>query len=892
MNVTALRCEYKINPLGIDAAKPRLSWALESDRRGARQTAYQVLVAASPADLDADQGTLWDSGEVASDQCAHVVYAGAALHARQRAWWKVRVWDEAGAATAYSAPAWWEMGLLDRAAWVGDWIGASVVGGPRTGVPCPFLRKPFATADRPIASARLYVTALGLYECYLNGARVGDEVFAPGWTDYNTRVQYQVYDVTDLLRAGANALGAILGDGWYCGHVAHAGRQRYGDRPRLRAQLMIDYADGSGQTIATDASWRTLTGPILESDLLMGESYDARLEFPGWSEPGFDAAGWLPVSVFDDPGVALVARVNPPVRRIEELRPVAPPSPQRDSWNHPVWVYDLGQNMVGWARLKVSGPAGTTVRLRFAEMLNPDGSIYTENLRGARATDLYTLRGDGEEVYEPRFTFHGFRYVEVAGYPGEPPADAVTGVVAHSDTPPAGAFACDDPLINQLQHNIVWGQKGNFLEVPTDCPQRDERMGWAGDAQVFIRTAAYNMDVAAFFTKWQQDLADAQTEAGQFPAVAPNPAVFGEDGGPAWADAGVICPWTVYLCYGDTRLLETHYDSMARFIDYLKASSPGFIRCHPDADGWEGFGDWLSIDADTPKDLIGTAYFAYCARLMARIAGVLGKVEDAEAYERLFQDVRRAFADRFVTPDGLIVGQTQTACVLALHFDLLPDHLRPAAVEALVRDITRRGMHLSTGFVGAAYLLPTLTEAGRLDVAYALLGQKTFPSWLYPVTQGATTIWERWDGWRHDKGFQNPGMNSFNHYAFGAVGAWLYRTVAGIDADPAQPAYRHIIMRPRPGGGITSARGHHDSLYGRIASEWRIAGGGFDWRVTVPPNTTATVYVPAGASDAIAEGGQPAAEAEGVTFLRWEDGAAVFAVTSGSYHFTVAGGAP
>ncbi|MFQ3630881.1 family 78 glycoside hydrolase catalytic domain [Roseiflexus sp.] len=891
VTVGHLRCEYLEQPLGIDVSRPRLSWRLFGDQRGVRQTAYRIVAAPSADDVAAEQNLLWDSGRVESDQSIHVVYDGGRLRSRQRVFWRVQVWDAHGN-VAISPIAWWEMGLLRRSDWSASWIGAPLVGGRWTTIPAPFLRRSF-TLDAPVLQARLYITALGLYECTINGQRVGQDLFTPGWTDYRRRVQYQVYDVTDALHEGENVIGVILGDGWYCGHVAWAGRQNYGDRPKLLAQLMITHSDGSTQTVVSNRSWRYAFGPILESDMLHGESYDARLEFPGWNMPGFDDAAWQPVDLFAAPDIAMVATRGPTVQRHEELRPINPPTAFP---SHQVtrWVFDMGQNMVGWVRLRVQGPAGTTVTIRYAEALNPDGTIYTANLRSARATDHYTLRGDGEEVWEPRFTFHGFRYVELSGYPGAPDIDAVTGIVVHSATPPTGEFSCSDPLINQLQHNIVWGQKGNFLDVPTDCPQRDERLGWTGDAQVFIRTAAFNMNVAPFFTKWTQDLEDAQSPEGAYPPVAPLAGISGlPDGGPAWADAGIICPWTIYLCYGDTRLLETHYPSMQRFIAYLERSSRDFIRCYEDYPGFRGFGDWLALDGSgrtdggTAKDLIGTAFFAYSARLLSRIAAILGHQRDATRYRRLFERVRQAFITRYVTAAGRVAGETQTGYVLALHFDLLPPELRSAAADALARDIRARGTRLATGFVGTPYLPHVLTDAGCLDLAYALLLQRTWPSWLYPVTQGATTIWERWDGWTHDKGFQDPGMNSFNHYAYGAIGEWIYSTIAGIDTDPEQPGYRHLILRPQPGGGLTAARAALETMYGRAVSAWRIDDHRFIWEIVVPPNTTATAYVPALEGTPVQESGRPAEESEGVTFVHRDEESAVYRLTSGTYTFEV-----
>ena len=852
VTLTALRCEYAALPLGVETPTPRLSWQLVSSRPAVRQRSYQILVARRPEQLTSGKADLWDSGKVKSDQSVFVPYGGAALASGERAWWKVRVWDDEGDGTKYTAPAWWEMGLLRREDWAGDWIGAALVGGPRTTVPCPFLRREF-TVQKPLAEARLYATALGVYECHLNGTRVGDAVFAPGWTDYAKRVQYQVYDVTGQIAPGPNALGAVLGDGWYCGHIEAHGRQQYSDRPRFLAQLQLTYQDGSRETVATDTGWKTAFGPILESDMLMGESYDARLDLGDWSRAAYDDSEWQAATTFPDPGLILTASPGPPVRPQETLAPLAPPTAHGGRW-----IYDLGQNLVGRVRLKVTGTAGQTVTLRHGEMLSPDGSLYTENLRGAKQTDHYTLRGGGEEVWEPRFTFHGFRYVEVGGYPGTPPADLMSGVVLHSDMAPAGSFECSDPLVNQLQHNIQWGQKGNFLDIPTDCPQRDERLGWTGDAQVFVRTAAFNRDVSGFFAKWLQDLEDAQADDGAFPPLAPLTKSAGMEGGPAWADAGIVCPWTIYQCYGDRSALERHYPAMQRFLAQQEATADDGVRL---VSGWQGFGDWLGLDGGTnsegrtPKDLIGTAFFAYSSGLLARIAAVLGKHEDAEDYRAQSARVRAAFVRRFLDRDGLPLADTQTAMVLALWFDLVPREARAATADALVADIQARGGHLSTGFVGTPYLAHVLTETGHLDTAYALLMQKTWPSWLYPITQGATTIWERWDGWTEDKGFQDPGMNSFNHYAYGAIGDWLYGTVAGIEPDPDRPGYKHVLMRPRPGGGLTQARAEHHSPYGRIASDWHIADGQFRWAIELPPNTSATVWLPSPGGATVSEVG-------------------------------------
>ncbi|MBI9048763.1 MAG: family 78 glycoside hydrolase catalytic domain [Anaerolineaceae bacterium] len=887
--ISHLTCEYKTNPLGIDVLQPRLSWQMQNERRGTRQTAYQIIVATSESSLHNGTTPIWDSGKIESDQSIHVPYNGPALSSGQRVYWKARVWDE-HEKEVESSSAWWEMGLLERADWKAEWIGAPFMGGPRTTSPAPYLRSEF-TLQKKIASARLYATAIGFYECHLNGARVGDALLTPGWTDYSRRIQYQVYNVTKLLQPGSNAFGAILGDGWGVGHIAWLGRQHYADQPQFLAQIVITYADGNEETIATDKHWKVTQGAILESDMLMGESYDARRELTGWSDPGYDDGSWWPVKVFTDNGAALVATNGPLVKRQETLRPVAVNGVPGGL--KPRWIFDFGQNMVGWVRLCVRGEKGTAIIMRHAEVLNPDGTLYTTNLRTARSIDHYTLKGGGEEIWEPRFTFHGFRYVEVAGLPGIPTEDTLTGIVIHSEIPSIGSFECSDHLINQLQHNIVWGQKGNFVDVPTDCPQRDERLGWTGDAQVFIRTAAFNMDVAGFFTKWALDMQDAQYANGVYPSVAPNlPSWKIGEGGPAWADAGVICPWMIYQCYADKRLLEERYASMQHFIEFLSQTSQNGIRCYTEYTGWHGNGDWLALDGSdgreggTSKEIIGTAFYAYSSGLLAKIARILNKVDDAIRYDALAAEASQAFINHYVHEDGTIEGGTQTSYVLALEFDLLPDKLRALAAAELVRNIQGRDDHLSTGFVGTPYINWVLSKNGHLDTAYALLKQTTWPSWLYSVTQGATTIWERWDGWTHDKGFQDPKMNSFNHYAYGAIGAWMYAVIGGIDLDPEQPAYKHIIMHPYPGGGLTNGTAKVYSMYGIIRSAWTQESDRFNWQVTVPVNSTATIHVPAQDVSQVTESGQYLESATGVTFLHMDDGFAVLSIVPGTYNFT------
>lgn len=750
---------------------------------------------------------------------------------------------------------------------------------PERGESLNCLRKDF-TLSKPISKARLYATALGLYELHLNGQRIGDHLFAPDWTDYNKRVRYQVYDVTSLVKPGANTMAGLVGNGWYSGHIGNGGFQAWGKVPALFAQLEVTYTDGSVDRVVTDASWKIHASPILSSDFMLGENYDARQEISGWDQPGLEVSDWSGVTERSESPRQLDWQIDQPVRQTGELRAKSMTEPKPGQW-----TYDFGQNMVGFVRLKVSAPAGTRITLRHAEMLNADGSLYTKNLRGAPSIDTYISKGEGVETWQPRFTFHGFRYVEVTGLPQPPTNDTVTGIVVGTDIPRTGEFACSNPEINQLQSNIQWGMRGNYLAVPTDCPQRDERMGWMGDAQVFIRTAAYNGDIAAFFTKWLVDVDDAQHADGAFTDVCPSPSGKGHGNGgiPAWGDAGVICPWTIYLMYGDKRILEQHLPAMKRWVDWCQSHSTNLIR---DRDRGSDYGDWLSQGETTPKDLIGTAYFAYSASLVADACKVTGDTKAAKRYQRLFKQIKTAFDQRYVTADGHIRGGTQCGYAMALRFNLLPDNLRSKAAQYLADNISNHQDHLTTGFIGVSYLLPALCSENKIDTAYRVFLQDTFPSWLFSVKQGATTIWERWDGWTPEKGFQDPHMNSFNHYSLGSCGEWMFGTVAGIGLDPARPGFKHIIIKPAIVGGLTWVKAHCDTVQGRIVSEWEHKEKQLTLHVVIPANTTATIYVPAEDAAAVLESGKPAAKSEGVRFLRMENAAAVFEVGSGTYDFT------
>lgn len=845
LKVEQLRVEYKTNPVGIDVILPRFSWKLVSSTRNTMQKSYQIQVAKD--EKFSKKSVVWSSNEVASDASHLIDYQGSNLQPRQRYFWKVKVSDNFGNA-AESAVNFFEMGLLSANDWQAKWIEPEKSGfDVKKQQPAPLIRKEFVTKPKgKIASARLYVTSRGLNEIYINGQRVGKDVLSPGWTAYQARIQYFTYNVTHLVQAGNNAIGAMLGDGWYRGYLVwETNRNVWGEKLALLSQLVIKYEDGSEQIIATDETWKANNdGPVRENDLYNGETYDARMEKKSWASVGFNEPGWWNVKLGDYPKDNLIAPAGPPVRRTQEIKPLKVfKTPAGET------VFDLGQNMVGWVRLRVQGPAGTKIRVTHAEVLDQKGNFYTANLRSAKCELNYTLKGDSIETYEPHFTFMGFRYVRVEGWPGTPSLDNITGVVVHSDMPNAGTFESSKPLVNQLQKNIVWGQVGNFVDVPTDCPQRDERLGWTGDAQAFARTATFNKDVASFFTKWLRDVAIDQKPNGGVPHVVPdvlqvkNPDNIKSSAG--WADVATIVPWTLYQVYGDRRLLEAQYESMKKWTEYIRKNAGTKLL-------WtngEHFGDWLSYRGSpqmgepvTDNDFIATAFFAHSANLTSKAALIIGKAAEAVEYGELYNNIKKAFLQEYVAPSGRLVCNTQTAYVLALHFDLLPENLRPQAADRLVQDIKNHGNHLTTGFLGTPYLCHVLTRFGKNDVAYALLNQETYPSWLYPVKMGATTIWERWDGIKPDGSFQDVGMNSYNHYAYGAIGDWMYQNMAGIDLMDA--GFKKFSISPKPGGGFTSAKGSYESPYGTIVSAWEQKDGKTTLKVSVPANTKAVIRLP------------------------------------------------
>jgi alpha-L-rhamnosidase len=844
VRVVGLRAENHRDPLGIGAIRPRLSWRVETDAPGWMQAAYEIAVRPDDGAVRSGGPEVGSTGRTESTEQVLVPWPAGPLASRDRRLVRVRVWgDGAAAPSDWSDPLVVEAGLLRAADWVGHMVGPDLRLPADADGPAVLLRSGFEVPAE-VESARLYVTAFGAYEIEVNGERVGDHVLAPGWTSYRHRLRYQTFDVTDRIRRGANALGAWLADGWYRGRLGFGAGRRpaYGDRTALLAQLEVRCADGGTVVVGTGEGWRSAVGPVLATGLYDGERHDARLELPGWSAPGFDDSDWAGVvEVPFDPD-RLVAPDGPPVRRVERIRPVdIGTSPSGRT------IVDFGQNLTGRLRIRVRGEAGRVVRLRHAEVLQ-DGELCVRPLRGAAACDEYTLRGGGVEEWEPRFTLHGFRYAEVQGWPGRLTPDDLTAVVCHTDMVRTGWFHCSDPLLERLHDNVVWSMRGNFVDVPTDCPQRDERLGWTGDLAVFAPTAAFLYDCAGMLTSWLADLAVEQEELGTVPFYVPWVDLLGQAQPAAvWGDVAVTAPWLLYERYADVELLRNQYRSMCAWVDQVAgiAGERGLWDT-----GFQ-FGDWLDPAAPpdrpgaarTDPHLIATAYLARSARMLAQVAALLGEEADHRRYAGLAAHIGDAFTDEFVTPNGRLASDAQTAYAVALTADLLDKaDQRDRAGRRLVELVRDEDHHVGTGFVGTPLICDALTAVGADDSAYHLLMQRECPSWLYPVTMGATTMWERWDSMLPD-GSVNPGeMTSFNHYALGAVADWMHRTVAGLA--PAAPGYRRILVRPRPGGGLTRASAAHESRYGRIEVAWRRAGGRLDVDVTVPPGVTALIQLP------------------------------------------------
>jgi alpha-L-rhamnosidase len=884
LSPTRLLCDHLDSPLAVESRHPTLEWKLAAHSGNQHQTAYQIRVSSTLDKATHDRFDLWDTGKVAASRSTQIQYAGKPIKPMQSAFWQVRIWDSTDSPSEWSPLAHWKQAPIPADDWNPKWISASTQRPPHTDSktlhlpPAIQFRKSFEIANT-VRRATLYLSALGDASPSINGKPASEQYFLPGWSDYRQRAYYRALDVTPHLKPGPNVLGITLADGWYSGYVGYAlligygpnkvGRNLYGKDPAVMAQLFVEFEDGNRKMIATDASWRwSDDGPVREADLLMGEHYDARKSL-GWDTPEFDAATWKQAALsestppsaatfhdttgprtvdlgFKKPA-ALESYAAPPVRAVETLEPKAITQPARG-----IYIFNFGTNFAGNVRLNIRGKVGQKITLRYGEMLHSDGSLMTENLRKARATDTYICSGAPEgEQWTPRFTYHGFQYVEVAGLDAEPQPSLLSGIVLQSDTPRTATFECSDPIINQLFRNIQRTQRANFLEIPTDCPQRDERLGWLGDAQIYIRSATFNADVSTFFNKWLTDLREAQRDTGAYPDYAPYPMSHGESGKPfgsGWMDAGVICPHTLWKVYGNVEIINRQWASMKRFMDFRESLSPNYKGVSV-GNPW---GDWLNQQDATPMEWIDAAYFAHSAQLMSEMAEATGRSNDAAHYRDVFNKVRSEFIRTVIARDGTVSGASQTACVLALDFGLHPKGGASVIAEQLVNLIAKNGDRMSTGFLGTRSLLPVLSKNGHHETALKLFQSRQFPSWCYPVTNGATSIWERWDSYTKDAGFgrQNTSMNSFSHYAFGAVCEWMFRDLAGIDF--AEPGFTRIRLAPAPPSKSSTGstpplhfvKASYDSPVGIIGSEWKRDSDAITFRFQVPPNVEANLEIP------------------------------------------------
>ena len=877
MTVSDLRCEYLTNPIGIDVKSPRLTWLLNSNQRGAAQSAYQILVASSAENLAKDQGDLWDSGKVPSDDTTHIAYAGKPLSSGQLAYWKLRVWDQNGQSSPYSDPASFEMGLLNSADWKAQWIAAPQAERPTTypagksffkdASPSPLLRKGFSISKQ-VKSARAYICGLGYYELYLNGKKVGDHVLDPVYTQYNKRILYVTYDITAQLQQGKNAVGVMLADGFYnqwVPDVWNFHKAPWRARPKLLMQLNIEYADDSHESIVSDPTWKCADGPIRYTTTRAGEFYDARDEKPGWNTPDFDDASWATAIAANAPQAVLSAQMCPPMRVKQTLKPasVKEVSPG-------VFVYDIGQNMVGWIRLSLSGPAGTAVTMRFGERLKPDGSLDMSNIdpyfdKSLFQKDVYILKGSGIETYEPRFTYHGFQYVEITGFPGKLTLDNLQARIVHTDFPQVGEFACSNDIINKLQRATLWSYIGNFQAIPTDCPHR-EKNGWTGDAHLAAELAMYNFDNAAAYSTWIQSVADAQFANGFIPDIVPDPK-WTLNAGPAWESVVILIPWYMYQYNGDTRILEQHYPTMVKLMDrFAKLAKNNLLHY--------GLNDWVALKP-TPAEYTINSYYYLDAQIMAKVAAMLNKPDDASKYSNLAADIRKAYNDElFDKAAGRYKADTQTAQLTPLYQGIANDDDRQRVFDTFMKLLADNKNHPNTGVFGAHYMPRILSDFGQIDRAITLLTQSTGPGWGEWIARGYTTLQENWG--RGD---------SQNHIFFGHISTWFYNTLAGIRLDPAKPAWKHILIHPVIPSQLEWAKAQTKTIRGTIASSWKKSADGLALDVTIPPNTTATVYVPAAENAKLTESGKPAAESAGVKPMGWKSGYAIFEIGSGTYQF-------
>jgi alpha-L-rhamnosidase len=932
MRATNLRTEWLSEPFGLDECSPRFSWELVSNLRAQSQSAYRIVVATDRELLAGDQGDLWDTHKVLSSRSSSVVYQGQALTSGQTAYWKVKIWDGTGLESTWSAPASWSMGLLKPEDWKADWIIGSNSTPPESTTkelqlpPAAYFRKEFSIAKKP-SRATAYFSALGICQLYVNSQRIGDSWFEPGWSDYSKRSYYRCHDITANLSSGDNTIGVILAEGWYAGYLGFAlfcgygpgksGKNIYGQFPALLVQLELEYSDGTRECVCTNASWETSEdGPIREADFLMGEHFDARQDDPSWSASsrrrGPSNWRWKNASLASETGpisaifsdgrgerkvdlgfkapMKLQAYAAPAIRVTQEIKPVSV-----SEWQPGIFIFDFGQNLAGVIRLEIKGAAGARIQLRYGEQLHSHGGLMIENLRCARATDTYILRGDKDgETWTPRFTYHGFQYVEMRGLAQAPDPSCLTALALHNDTPWVGSFECSDEVMTKFARNVQWSQRSNFIEVPTDCPQRDERLGWMGDAQSYIRTATYFADVAAFFTKWMDDIEEAQLECGAYPDYCPFPVWHGKPFSIAWTEGGIICPWTLWKVYGDNRLVEKHWESMTRFMEWRAgtATLDGLV-----ASIGNSYGDWLNIDEDTSVAYLDTCYHALCCKMMAEMAASLDRIIEAKTFRDRWQLIRDSFQRTYINEDGSLKIDTQTAYALALWVNLFPDNLQLEGARLLAKKIEGTNGQMKTGFIGTRVLLQALSENGQHDLATRLFQSREFPSWGYEVMNGANTVWERWDSFTAEFGFngrngdQNASMNSFNHYAFGAVMEWAFRDLAGIDTK--NEGFGEIIIHPRiPKQNRSSAttiidwvKSEYKSVRGQISSSWKISRNEFMLECSIPPNTFADVHLPTFKNGRVTETNVSISAVPNIEILLSTEDTIVLRLPSGSYYF-------
>lgn len=891
--ISNLKCEYKVNPIGMDIKAPRFSWIMESDQRGVMQSAYQVFVASSLESLNANKGDIWDSKKVESDKSIQISYEGNTLESNKKYCWKVTVWDQDGK-THTSEPAFWRTGLFNDSDWKAKWIGLDKAVGeddpdtPHRKLSARMLRHEF-DVEKKIKSATAFISGLGLFELYLNGEKIGDQVLAPGLTEYNKRTFYMTFDVTENLQQNKNAIGVILGNGrYFAPRTNEPTKTRTYGFPKVIFQLEVQYEDGTTNSVITDDSWKLTTkGPTRKNNEYDGEYYDARMEFDGWSNSGFNDADWMNAELVDKPGKLLVSQPNEAIKIMEELNPI-----EVNEIKPGTFIFDMGQNMVGWVELFVNGKKGDKVTLRFSETLNDDGSLFLDNIRGAEVTDTYILKGDGDERWEPKFTYHGFRFVEMIGYPGNPLLSSLKGKVVYDAIENTGTFTCSNPLINSVYKNAYWGIRGNYRSMPTDCPQRDERQGWLGDRSAECTGESFIFDLSMLYNKWLMDIQDAQQESGSIPDVAPSYWPIYSDN-TTWPGTYLFASDMLYSQYGDLKTIETHYPYMQKWIKYMSQ----FLR--NDIMPKDTYGDWCVPPEDlklihsndalrtTSSEYIGTAYFYFELKLMAKFARLLDEKNDEVEYLKMADKLKTAFNKKFLDKREIIYSNnSQTVNILALAFDLVPTEYRERVVNNLLQKIlSESDSHVGNGIIGGQWLMRTLTNNGHADVAYTLATQQTYPSWGYMVTQGATTIWELWNG---DHG--DPGMNSGNHVMLlGDLIIWYYENLAGIKADPEIPAFKHIIMKPYVLGGLTNVNSSYNSIYGEIKSKWDLKNSKFNWKISIPANTTATIYVPTLEQEDVMEGNILASNSKGVKFIKWDENWAVFEIESGNFTFTSRG---